>query len=101
MNPILLFAGWLLAGILLSLPVQAQQISGTIRDSTGSPVAYASVNLRNRTGDAIVAYTTTDARGTYVLRLPAGLRADTLYLEVRCIGYKTQSRMLSGSAPTE
>lgn len=79
------------AAILLSTHAFAQQISGTVRDSTGHPIPYASVNLKNKT-DAILAYTTTDPKGAYTLATPptAGL-----YLEVRCIGYKTQSQPLS------
>ena len=85
----------LLVVILLSSAVGAQELKGRIRDSTGSPVSYAGINLKK--GSSIVAYTSADAVGNYVLRLPAGLRVDTLYLEARCIGYKTQTRALSGS----
>jgi hypothetical protein len=98
MNPIILLTGLLLAGILFSSPGRAQQISGTVRDSAGGVVSYASVNLRNRTSDAIVAYTTTDAKGVYVLRLPANPLQGDLYLEVRCIGYKSQSRTLAATS---
>lgn len=95
--PTILFAGLLLAGILFSLPDLAQQIKGVVRDSAGVAVAYASVNLRNKSGDAIVAYATTDVKGGYVLRLPTNARPDDLYLEARCIGYKNQSKTLTGS----
>ncbi|TDW99048.1 carboxypeptidase-like regulatory domain-containing protein [Dinghuibacter silviterrae] len=87
----------LLAVILLSLSADAQVLKGTVMDSTGSPVSYASVNLRNAEGSVIMAFTTADARGNYALRLPSGLRADTLYLEARCIGYSTQRRAVSWS----
>ncbi|HWB94647.1 MAG TPA: carboxypeptidase-like regulatory domain-containing protein [Puia sp.] len=95
MRQIIVYATLLVAGILLSTAGHTQQISGTVRDSTGSPVAYASVNLRDSAGDAIVAYTTTDIHGTYILHLPAEPAA--LYLEIRCIGYTTQRKQLGGS----
>jgi hypothetical protein len=106
--------GLLLVGILFSATGFTQEvravveIRGVVRDSAGSAVPYASVNLRNRPGDVIVAYTTTDVRGGYVLRLPANPRPDDrrgdepgdrpgdLYLEVSCIGYKSQSKTLNG-----
>lgn len=84
------------AGLLVSLSGFAQEIGGTVRDSAGNTVSYASVNLRKKPGDAIVAYTTTNARGVYVLRLPAAAPPDSLYLEARCVGYKTQTRPLTG-----
>jgi hypothetical protein len=96
MNPIILFAGLLLAGILFSSPGFTQEIRGVVKDSTGSAVPYASVNLRNRISDAIVAYTTTDVKGGYVLRLPANVRPGDFYLEARCIGFKSQNKTLAG-----
>jgi Carboxypeptidase regulatory-like domain len=91
------FVGLLLAGILFSTSGFAQEVRGTVKDSTGGAVPYASVNLRNRSGDAIVAYTSTDTRGGYALRLPVSASPDSFYLEVRCIGFKTQSKSLTGS----
>jgi len=76
----------------------SQEIKGTVKDSVGNAVSYASINLRTNTNSTIVAYTITDARGGYTLKLPAG-KLDSLYLEVRCIGYKTQSRRLAGLPP--
>lgn len=95
MNPILLVTTSLLAAILVSLPASAQELKGHVRDSSGHPVPYASVNLRNSSNHAIVTYTTTDAAGTYTLRLPAGTPSVTLEIEIRCIGYQTQNRALT------
>lgn len=89
------FIGLLLLGIPGPLSCLAQTIKGAVRDSTGNPVPYASINLRNRLQNAIVAYTTTDTAGTYVLHPPAGTTPDELYMEVRCIGYKEQTRSIS------
>jgi hypothetical protein len=96
MSPITLFAGVLLAGIFFSSPGHAQEIKGMVKDSTGGAVSYASINLRNRSDTTIVAFTTTDIRGGYVLRLPARALSGSLYLEVRCIGFKPQSKAVSG-----
>ena len=68
---IILFPGLLLTALLFSAPGFTQEIHGTVSDSTGGAVPYASVNLISKPGDAILAYTTTDTRGGYVLRLPA------------------------------
>lgn len=95
-RPMPAFVGLLLAGILFSSACFAQEIRGTVKDSTGGAVPYASVNLRNRSGDAIVAYTSTDIKGGYVLRLPANAASGDLYLEVSCIGFKRQSKALTG-----
>ncbi|HTE28911.1 MAG TPA: carboxypeptidase regulatory-like domain-containing protein [Chryseolinea sp.] len=89
------FIGLLLIGIPGPPSCLAQTIKGTVRDSTGNAVAYASINLRNRLKDAIVAYTTTDTGGAYVLHPPAGVVPGDLYIEVRCIGYKEQTRSIS------
>src|SRR5689334_18921099 len=86
----------MLAGMLFSLTAFAQEIKGTVKDSTGRAVPYASVNLSKRTSNSIVAYATTDGKGVYVLQFIAGLPADSFYLEARCIGYKPQSKLLTG-----
>ena len=88
--------GLLLAVLLYTNPGFAQEIQGTVRDSTGGAVPYASVNLLGSPVNAILAYTTTDARGGYVLRLPANPPPGNLSLEVRCIGFKTQRKTLTG-----
>jgi len=95
MNHFIKLGGLLTAAILFLLPAFAQEIKGMVTDSTGKAVAYANINLRNKTGDAILVYTTTDTRGIYILRLPANTLQSDLYLEARCIGYKTQTRVLN------
>ena len=85
-----------LASILFWSTGSAQEIRGTVRDSAGGAVPYASVNLRNRSGDAIFAFTTTDTRGAYTLRIPASASRDSFYLEVRCVGFRPESKSLTG-----
>jgi len=87
--------GMLLGSILLPLSASGQQISGTVRDSTGIALPGVSINLKKTSGDVIVAYATTDDKGEYLLHIPANIPSDSLYLEVRSIGYKTQSRPVS------
>ncbi|HEY4062710.1 MAG TPA: carboxypeptidase-like regulatory domain-containing protein [Puia sp.] len=99
MIPIIRPASLLLVCILFLSTGRTQEIRGRVKDSTGSAVPYASVNLRNRSLDVLVAYTTTDTSGAYVLRLPTGAPMGDLYLEVRCIGYKNQSRAITGLSP--
>lgn len=90
--------GMLLGSILLPLSSFGQQLNGTVVDSAGVAVPYASVNLKKAPTDAIIAYANTDNKGEYVLRIPEGTQPDGLYLEVRYIGYKTQSRPVSSLA---
>lgn len=73
----------------------AQTISGTVRDSLSRAVPYASVNLKNTATQAIVNYTITDAKGAYVLRPAANTALNGLEIEVRCLGYKTQHKVIS------
>ena len=89
------FIGLLLVGVLSGAAGFAQTIKGTVRDSTGHPVPYASVNLRNKSLDAIIAYTRTDTGGAYLLHPPAGAAPGDLVVEVRCIGFQEQSRSVS------
>ncbi len=87
MSRIVRFAALLVFTVLISAWGYAQQIKGTVKDSTGKAVPYASVNLKNTATNAIVAYTATDAKGAYVLTIPAGTQLNNLSVEVRCIGY--------------
>ena len=76
-------------------------IRGTVKDSTGKAVPFATVNLKNKAGNAIVAYTTTADNGTYSLTLPQGQNPDSLAVEVRSMGYKNQVKSIVGTAPVD
>jgi len=84
----------LLVWLLLPLWSFSQEIAGTVKDSTGAAVPFASVNLKKKAGDAIVAFTMTADDGTYHLNIPTNI--GTVYLEVRSIGYKDQSKAVDG-----
>lgn len=85
----------LVIGLLLSIAGFAQHIKGTVRDSAGKAVPYASVNLRNSVNNAIIGYAVADAGGAYTLRIPAGTPLSGLVIEATSIGYKTLSRPIT------
>lgn len=92
----------LLGGLLFSALCFAQgSIRGTVKDSTGKAVPFATVNLRNKASNAIVAYTTTADNGTYTLTLPQGKSIDSVAVEVRCMGYKNQLKGITGTASVD
>ena len=66
---------------------QQKQISGTITDENGQPLASASVSAKGSSTSAI-----TDANGTFSLTVPAS----TTTLIISFIGYETQEVELAG-----
>ena len=96
MKQITRFAGLLAIAMLLSVAVFGQTIKGTVKDSTGSAVPYASVNLKNSTSNSIIGYAVTDSKGAYLLQVPAGTAASNLAVEVRSIGFKNQAKAVAG-----
>src|SRR6202012_2304543 len=90
----------LLCGMALSVFCFAQgNIHGTVKDSTGKAVPFATVTLKNKASNAIVTYTTTADNGTYSLSLPQGQNIDSLAVEVRSMGYKSQLKSINGTEP--
>ena len=94
MRTIARFIGLLLAGSLTFQQGFGQTIKGTLSDSAGRTVPYATINLRYREQKIIVAYTMSDSAGRYSLRAPTGATAAEFEVEVRCIGYKDQTRAI-------
>lgn len=96
------FAGLLVIGMLFSAVVFGQTIKGVVKDSTGSAVPYASVNLKNSLSSSIIAYAVTDNKGAYMLQVPVGVAANSLAVEARCIGFKNQVKpVTSFDAPVD
>jgi hypothetical protein len=94
-------SAWLLAvALLFSASCFGQSIKGTVKDSTGKAVPYASINLKNTATNGIISYTVTDAKGAYTLPLPANTPVSGLMIEVRCIGYKNQSKSITDLQPS-
>jgi hypothetical protein len=92
----------LLCGMALSTLCFAQgNVHGTVKDSTGKAVPFATVNLKNKASNAIVAYSTTTDNGTYNLVLPQGQKTDSLMVEVRSMGYKSQAKSITGTGPVD
>jgi hypothetical protein len=81
--------------MLLSVVCLGQTIQGTVTDSLGKPVSYAGVNVKSG-GNLIIAYTTTNNKGVFNLQLPADASKTGLMLEVTCVGFKKQSKELTG-----
>ena len=91
MKEITSLVGLLVIGMLLSVAALGQTtIKGMVKDSTGSAVPYASVNLKNSVSNSIIAYAVTDSKGDYLLQVPAGTAINSLTIEVRCIGSKAR-----------
>lgn len=81
--------------LLLSMAGLAQNIRGTVTDSTGKAVPYASVNLINSVNDRIIGYAVTDAAGAYMLPVPVNTPLSQLIIKVTSIGYKALSRPIT------
>ena len=95
MNRSIRLAGLLVIAILLSIAGFAQNISGTVRDSAGKAVPYATINLRKSINNAIIGYAVTNAGGAYTLQIPAGESISGLVIEATSIGYKTVRRPIA------
>jgi len=83
------FILWVLLSVLFIAHGYAQTVKGTVKDTTGKPLPYATVSLKNKGSNAIVAYTVTDGKGAYTLQLPANAAVNTLMIEARSLGFKT------------
>jgi hypothetical protein len=102
MNRMMRYAGLLVIALLFSAASFAQNIRGTVTDSTGKAVPFASVNLKNSATNGIINYTITDVKGTYVLQLPATIPVNGLMIEARCVGYKTETKAITDAqAPVD
>lgn len=88
-------AGLLVVVLLLSMTGFGQTIKGTVKDSSGKAIPYASVNLRHSVNNRIIGYAVTDVGGAYSLSIPTGTPVSGLVIEVTSIGYKTLSRRVA------
>jgi len=83
-----------LLSVLFAFSGLAQTIKGTVKDSTGKAVPYASINLKGP-GGAIVAYTVSATTGQFTLSLPADAPRSGLKMEASCIGFNKQVKELT------
>lgn len=81
---------------LLSIICKAQTVKGTVKDSTDTALPYATVSLKNGITNAIISYTITDSRGSFVLKLPENISVVNFSIEARALGYTTVIRKLTG-----
>jgi hypothetical protein len=96
------FALLTLIVVLFAVVGFAQTIKGKVKDSAGKAVPYATVNLKNSIGNAIVAYTITDSKGSFVLKVPANTTVNSFTVEVRSLGYKVAVKSIAGfDAPVD
>ncbi len=95
------YIGLLVITLLFSAYGFAQNIRGTVKDSTGKPVWFATVSLKKKATNAIVSYGITDGKGAYTLVVPAGENPDSLLVEVRCIGYKIATKAIAGKTQVD
>jgi hypothetical protein len=87
--------GLVVIALLLSMAGFAQTLKGTVKDSAGKAVPYASVNLRNSVNHRIIGFAVTDTGGAFTLQIPADTPLSGLLMEVTSIGYKTFSRPIA------
>ena len=86
-------AWWLFGWFLVwSVALSAQTVTGTVRDETGSPLAYAYVSAREPGSTLLVAFTQTADDGSYRLELE---RAGEWMLEYSLMSYGKDSVALS------
>lgn len=78
----MMMAAWLLA---LGVAAQAR-LTGRVTDTSGKPVARAIVKVYGAKGDSLAAYSSTDAKGNYVLTVK--VTAPQLRLRVSHLSYR-------------
>lgn len=82
--------------VVLAAGVHAQTLTGTVKDSAGKAVPFATISLKNSAGNAIIAYTAADSRGSFALHVAANTTAGSMVIEVHSIGYKTAVKNITG-----
>ncbi|QQL49594.1 TonB-dependent receptor [Mucilaginibacter ginkgonis] len=79
--------------VLMGMVCHAQTVKGTVQDSLGKPVPYATISLKN-TGNLILSYTTTTEKGNFEISVPKGADRTGLRLEVTSVGFKKETRQV-------
>ncbi|MCW5923699.1 MAG: carboxypeptidase regulatory-like domain-containing protein [Saprospiraceae bacterium] len=72
--------------------LNGQQISGHVRDSSGVPVAFASVVATSCRDEQILSFASTDDKGFYQLTIATD--CDSVTLTARSLGYRTEAKRL-------
>ena len=72
----------------------AQGIKGAIADDSGKPVSNSNITLKD-SKNLIIAYTISDAKGSYLLKVPADAVKSNLTIDVTCVGFAKQSKRIT------
>lgn len=70
-------------------------LSGTISDSSGKTIAYASVSIFNIKTEAGIYFTKSDEKGFYRLLIPDTLRLTNLAIRAISIGYRKEIKAIN------
>jgi len=81
--------------VLFAASGYSQTVKGTVKDSIGRAVPYATISLKKSAAGTIVAYTVTDSKGSFALQVPANTAANSLTVEARSLGYKTAVKSIA------
>ena len=80
---------------IFRLSAQVLVLSGMVQDdATLEPVVGATISVKKSTDGIIVAYTTTDKNGKFLLKYPVQ-NASACVLQATCLGYEEQTFSLS------
>jgi hypothetical protein len=82
--------------MLCSAIAFSQAIKGTVTDSLGKAISFASINLKS-SGNLIIAYASSDNKGNYTLQIPAEIDKTGLTLEVSCVGFTKQAKPVTNT----
>ncbi|MDB5128837.1 TonB-dependent receptor [Mucilaginibacter sp.] len=82
--------------MLCSTIAFSQAIKGTVTDSLGKAISYATVNLKSGS-NLIIAYASSDDKGNYTLQIPADADKTGLALEVSCVGFTKQAKPVANA----
>lgn len=85
-----------LTGVLLAVLCHAQTIKGTVKDTAGKAIPYATISLKNSVSNTIIVYTAADSKGSFALQVPANTVAAGITVEARALGYGTAVKHIAG-----
>ncbi len=90
----------ILSVVILSVSIcsnaQSSQIIGTLKDTQGKAVTYASVVLKNKPG-RIIGFGNSDDQGKYSILIPDTVHRISIIIEVNWLGYKkVQQQLIDG-----
>jgi hypothetical protein len=87
--------GGIIYFLLFSCQAFSQTISGNVTDTLGNPIRGASILLLETTQEDILSYSSTDNSGKYSIINSSNIPISNLRLEVRALGFKSESVQLT------